>query len=445
VASRFLKSNWSLVVILLIWLLFFQVYRNYRNVDKVFSYDVSEYYIYLPAWFIYQDPDFTFINEIDNRPHIAERTNIYEVPNGNRLSKMSMGMSLMYSPFFGLGHLGAKLSERNANGYSRPYSFWITLSGLIYAWIGLLLLLKILNRYFDNHISNIVILGIGLGTNLAYYAMGQGAMSHATSFFLFSLTLFITLEWKRKFSIPYSVLLGLSCAMLVLVRPVNIFFCFLPLLIDLRSPDHFTHTIRKNPKAVIIAGLAFTSLLSVQLVYWFVRTGRLMYYSYQEEGFNFLHPHILEVLFSFRKGWIIYTPLIIFAFAGLFLRSKKTPGLYPAIPLIICIQLYVLSCWENWWYGGSFGFRPMIEYMVLLAFPLAEFTRFAWNKTRKISMMILVFLIGLNLFQAYQYDKNIIHYDSMSWKAYKAVFLKMKKPDNYESLLNPPPIINQKD
>lgn len=38
-----------------------------------------------------------------------------------------------------------------------------------------------------------------------------------------------------------------------------------------------------------------------------------MVYTYGDVSFDFLHPQISNVVFSFRKGLFVYTPMLFFA------------------------------------------------------------------------------------------------------------------------------------
>ena len=53
---------------------------------------------------------------------------------------------------------------------------------------------------------------------------------------------------------------------------------------------------------------------------WKWQTGSWVVYSYKDEGFDFMHPHFWEFLFSFQKGWLLWSPIIgiAFFFAALF-------------------------------------------------------------------------------------------------------------------------------
>ena len=103
--------------------------------------------------------------------------------------------------------------------------------------------------------------------------------------------------------------------------------------------------------------------------------------------------------------------------------------------------------WWCWWYGGSYGSRPMIDSYGLMAFPLAallENTLYRKLWLSAIITLLFSFLLYLNQFQLSQYCRCIIHWESMSKRAYWSVFLTDKVPDNYQQLLQPPNIENAK-
>ena len=79
-----------------------------------------------------------------------------------------MGMSILYAPFFGMAHVYAKASAYEADGYSMPYRFALVFSALFYVLVGLLFLRKTLKHFFDEGVTSLVLLAVGIGTNLFY-------------------------------------------------------------------------------------------------------------------------------------------------------------------------------------------------------------------------------------------------------------------------------------
>ncbi len=150
---------------------------------------------------------------------------------------------------------------------------------------------------------------------------------------------------------------------------------------------------------------------------------------------------IPQVLFSYRNGWLIYTPVMFFAIAGFFLLKKDLKKYLWLNVLTTVVLLYVFSCWWTWWFGGGHGYRPMIDLYGILAIPMAASFRkiFANGWFFKFLLIgILGFFIHLNLFQQSQYSKALLHWDAMTEEAYWSIFLQRKWPKNYGEKLDHP-------
>ena len=133
-----------------------------------------------------------------------------------------MGMSILYSPFFFVAHAFALATDYPEDGFSEPYKVFLLLSAIFYLFIGLDFLRKILRHYqFSDSIIAIVILLLGLGTNLLCYSSQSGPMSHVYSFCLFAIFIYYTIKWYERQSAKNTLLLGISFGMITLVRPSN--------------------------------------------------------------------------------------------------------------------------------------------------------------------------------------------------------------------------------
>jgi hypothetical protein len=193
----------------------------------------------------------------------------------------------------------------------------------------------------------------------------------------------------------------------------------------------------KNYRLILL--MAFLALLVwvPQFMYWKAATGHYLFFSYTGERFFWSDPKIWDVLFSFRKGWLIYTPIMVFSLIGLIMMLKRKEKLAWAILVTFLPYLYIVSCWWDWWFGGSFGYRTMIDLFPLLAIALAYFIAKAisFKKVlRIVTFSILFLLMGFNLFQTRQAQEALIHHDAMTWEAYKKIFLKLKPAIYYEDV-----------
>lgn len=409
----------------------------------VINNDVISYYSYLPAAFIYHDLTFQFTDSLpdDVKMKIWYLTD----EDGKRFQKMSLGTSMMYLPFFMVGHaMASVLDSYPANGYSLPYQLMLCLSSMFFAFWGLILLRKILLQYFGRTATTLTLIAIGLGTNLFYYTTVEAPMTHAYNFFLFILVLYYTIKWHNKPALKYAALIGLGVGMAGVIRPTNILVGLVPLLYgmyDKKSIQDKWDLIKGHLWHVGMLAVV-TFLCGVPLfLYWKYAMGTFLHYSYADEGFFFSNPKLYEGLFGFRKGWLVYTPLMTLSLVGWFFM-KDLPKLKFAIPIFFILNYYVILSWWCWWYGGSFGLRTMIDSYGLLAVPIAALLQRFWESRRAIGAYGAILLIAafttLNVFQMWQYRKTIIHWDSMSEKAYKAVFLSTTFPEDYQSLINPP-------
>lgn len=433
------KISILLIVIIAGW---YGIKVSKWQTNDIINHDAVSYWAYLPATFIYHDLSFNFTSYLPE--DFEGRIWTHSAENGNQVLKMTMGNSVLWTPFFLLAHGYAHISNYHADGYSLPYSISIFIAGLFYLAVGLIFLCKALKFYFSDLIISLVLILLVFGTNLLHYAVIEPGMSHLYSFCLFSIYLFITIKWNQNFSWSYSMLLGLLTGLIVLVRPSNIIVFLVPFLWGVTSFKNFKEKLQvliNNKYRIITAVLIAFVVFSLQMIYWKSITGKLFYYSYGDEGFFFLHPHIIDGLFSYRKGWLIYTPVMFFALFGFWYLWKQVPASFWSVLVFLIVNVYLVFSWWCWWYGGSFGARVMIESYAFLSLPLAAVIK-RISESRKVIrgawIIIFCMLVWINIFQMRQYRISLLHWDSMSKKAYWGIFLKGYFPDNYEEMLDPP-------
>lgn len=392
----------------------------------VINQDVTNYYCYLPAAFIHNDLSFRFVQE--NPTYYSYNAMYWVVPvkgkENSYVIKMSMGMSFMYMPFFLMAHGYTKyFTEYVPNGYTPPYEVFLVISSIFYVLIGLFYLRKLLLKFFKDGIVAIVLLLLMFATNLYYYCSTEPAMSHAYSFSLFAIFAYLSVKWIERRTWKTALVLGLIGGLIVLIRPVNILVFLWPILFDVKSFEDLRtrfNLIVKNWKHILLITLGGFVILFPQLLFWKINSGSWLYYSYNDEHFFFGNPQIIKGLFGYRKGWLLYTPIMLFAILGIVVSYFKDKRFFWSLAIYLPLHIYVIYSWWCWWYGGSFGSRPMIETYALLAFPLAVWIDWmSRNRSRIVAFSILaVGLTGLNLFQTIQYRYGSIHYHGMTKEAY---------------------------
>ena len=147
------------------------------------------------------------------------------------------------------------------------------------------------------------------------------------------------------------------------------------------------------------------------------------YSSNPAEGLNFLHPYILEVLFSFRKGWFIYTPIMLFAVIGFIALYKNSKIIFFALLVYTLLNFYIVSSWSCWWYAASYSSRALIPSYAFMSITLGFFIKSVLDKKIKFVLIPLFFiLIALNLFQTWQSSVGILDSARMTRPLYKSIF-----------------------
>ncbi len=398
-------------------------HKIWTKKNTVIYWDAISYYAYLPATFIYKDISLKFTKNYKGAHKFIFWPE--KIKNGNLCIKTTMGLSIIFSPFFFIAHLYALNSHFDAGGYSMPYRLALVIGSLVWFLLGLIVLRKLLLKFFSDFVTAFIILIIALGTNLYFYVIFKPVMPHQFNFVFFIFFISLTISWYEKATLLKSILLGAVLGLISLIRPTDaivvIFFIFYGITNFSTLKKRFSSFI-KNYKYIIAIIIMILIVWLPQIIYWKYISGKYLFFSYtNDEHFFWSNPHILKGILGYRKGWLLYTPVMLFSLLGyIFLREKLKNFILPLV-LIIPISLYIILSWWCWWYGGSFGMRPIIEYYAFLAFPLGALLD--WTiRQKKLKKIIIISFISIlsifNLFETSQYIHGAIHWDAMTKKAY---------------------------
>lgn len=418
--------------------------RSKSNERGVIHWDVISYYSYLPATFIYGDVTLGFLDDKDFNND--SKFWPVQLENGNRLIQTSMGLSILYSPFFFMAHVLSGILDYPQDGFNSTYQLFLVLSSLFWVMMGLLTLRRILLKFFTPLSTAITLLLVALGTNLFFYTVHEGPMSHGYNFAFITFFLWLVIRWYEEPTYRRSILLGLVYGMIVLIRPTNILAGILLAgwgianLDDLKKRPLF---LLKQYRHILLMMGMFLLPWIPQMAYWKVVSGSFIFNSYSTMGssFYFDSPHIFDVLFSFRKGWYLYTPVMLVATAGLFFLRSKCRGATFSISIYLVVQIYILASWWSWWNGGSFGLRSFVDLYGVLALPLAAIVETALERKRIVAWLsgaFLFLLLYMNQFQTWQYHKGYLHHSGMTREAYQLNFLRFHSDGNCWNMLSLP-------
>jgi len=395
--------------------------------------DAKGYYAYLPATFIYHDLNFGFFDEMEGKKYYIEGLyfDYRNQSNSQVINKYYCGTAIAISPFFLMAHLFSYVFNFDMDGYSILYPIFVNLASVFYLMVGLLFLNRILrNLDISDAKRAFTLFTIVFGTHLFYYTVGEPGMSHIYSFAFMSIFIYSAQQYFKTAANKYLFVLGLVLGMIVLIRPINGIVVFsLPFLAGNFETltEGFTNFFR-NKLYTLLSFLLFLSVVFIQLLIYKISTGSYLVYSYAEEGFNFFDPHIMDMLFSYRKGLFLYTPVLFVSLAGGYFIWKKSRFQLIALALFFLGQTYLFSCWWQWYYGGSFSSRVYIEYIPFFAIPLGFLLKGIKSKIQlRVLVSILLLLIAVCQFQTFQYRHLDIHWSEMNKEKYWDVFLKASK------------------
>ena len=357
----------ALILFIVVALTHRDSFRVYLKPHKVISFDMGGYYVYLPAFLIHQSTDFSFIDQHAKQSRKIALTN----KEGKEIvvNKYSLGPAILLTPFFILGHLEAYYWGVPRDGFSYTYLFWILTAVIFYSSLALFLLRAILLRYYNDVPVAATLIILGLGTNLLFYTVYEFLMSHAFSFFLFSLALFLAIKWLEQPKIRTMLALSFTAGMLAMTRLPNMIFFLTLAFWGVYSMQSFKNRLllfKTEWKALGIGLLFFALPFAPQLWYWKTVMGSYFMNGYTTSGENFIFsaPHIFEVLMGYRKGWLIYSPALILGFLGfisLFKRQKElfwACFIYCIINNLIEVYIYWIQFCANNSYSFSFLTRP---------------------------------------------------------------------------------------
>ncbi|HLK98772.1 MAG TPA: hypothetical protein VK364_13455, partial [Hymenobacter sp.] len=358
--------------------------------------------LYLPAIFVHHD-----LRELNFRDQLLKdygpTPDFYQAfrhpGSGNFVMKYPAGLALQELPFFLLAHLLAEPLGYPADGFSPPYQLAIKLASLLISVLSFWLVRRALLPRFGEWPTAFTLLIMLLGTNyITYSGAGHGGMTHCWLFAWYALLLLLTPAFYARPTLARSLGIGAIIGLMTLTRPTEILALVLVLLWGLALTkaawrDRLTFWQQYWP-LLLAATLAGGALLSIQPLYWHYASGDWVVYSYQEQGFNWLKPHLWDGIFSFRSGWLMYSPLLLTGLIGFGPLRRQQPEAFWAMLVFTVAFTYVTFAWNEWTYGGGLGSRAMIESYAVLAWPMAAALRWLLERPYWAALYGVVAVLG---------------------------------------------------
>ncbi len=391
------------------------------------------YYAHLPAFFIHHDGD-NYQKTIDASQEVwpDPRKTMPLTDIGRSCNKYPIGVAVLLLPFFLLGHSYALINGLPTGGFNAPYALSCQLGVIFYVLWGLYVLFGILRRYFSLSVTVLLTIALALATNLYYFTTYNNMMAHALLFALYCFILYAIHYFEdNPANYRRAAAIGLIAGLITLTRLSEVVVVLIPLLWGVYSWQTLRRRrdfLMQHWRALIVAAIVMAIVLFPQAAYYKFVSGHWWYYAYTGESFNFRHPRILDGLFSYTNGWLVYTPIMIFALLGIFQLRRFAPSALGPILVFLSLHIFITYSWWCWNYINGFGSRPMVETYPLMAFPLGAF--FSWLSVKRWKLLlpvtIVILFTSLNVFQTIQLYAGILWSENGNKAYYWAIFGSLK-------------------
>lgn len=358
--------------------------------------DAIEYYAYDRS--LYFDGDFDFANDYrgfyDRDPKtlakfkegFIDKTN----PAGNAINNGPAGSALLWSPFFLVGDLAARVmhaagSSILPDGYSDPYIRAVSYGAAIYAGLALLLTYLLARAITNAPAAFWASLAIWLATPALFYSHLAPTYAHATSWFAASAFLTVWFRTRERRGWRGWVALGLLGGLVAMVREQDAVFLAVPavdealrLLPSLQRPDGaWRRDVARTLGYGVLMGACALVAFTPQLIVYKVLNGEFRPSTEVSDKLLWHAPNALRVLFDPQHGMFLWAPILAVAFVGLGLLIARDYRLGLSLATGFLLTWYLNGAFQTWSTAGSFGARRFIVCGPIFAVGLAEvFRRF---------------------------------------------------------------------
>lgn len=398
---------------------------------RLYASDEVEYFAWLRSLTFDRDADFE--NEyqhfydagVSHSPDFHETFLERTTESGRRLNYTPIGAAVLWSPFYAIGHLVARVSGAPADGFSHPYIAAVTYGSACYGFLAVLFSALIARRVVGNGV--VASMCVAIGSPLIFYTYVAPGFGHATSAFAVSLFVWTWIRVRERWSLAGAVALGITGGLMALVREQDVFLTIGPAIdfvLDGLRPGarHPAKTVRWPILAGLAGAVAFGLTYAPQLLAYQALNGHPGPTETAARKMTWTSPHGLSVLFDPEHGLFAWTPLALFCVAGLTLLAWRGAGGPDSADrvsnrdarrigwlalLMIVLQAYTSGSVESWTVSGSFGQRRFVAITPLLVLGLAAWfshVRTAWPRR---ALALIVFLcIWWNLGLMAQFGLN---------------------------------------
>lgn len=356
--------------------------------------DAIEYYVYDRSLYFDRDLDFTndYQGFYDRNPDGLEKFKEGFIdkrnPHGKAINNGPCGSAILWAPFFVLGDLAARAlhglgANIQADGYSLPYIWSVSIGAAIYAGIALVLTYLLARRLTGRVAAFWASLVIWLGTPALFYSHLAPTYAHATSWF--AVAAFLTLWHRTRDRRTWAAwaALGALGGLVAMIREQDAVFLLVPavdealrLLPGVRAISHaWARDLARTVGGGLLMGATAILAFVPQLIVYKRLNGNFRPSPEVSDKLLWHAPNALRVLFDPAHGLFFWTPALLVASFGICLVIRREPRLGISLATGFLLTLYLNGSFQTWTTAGAFGARRFIVCSPIFAVGLAAVFR----------------------------------------------------------------------
>jgi hypothetical protein len=379
-------------------------------------------------------PDYNAANASFRDGRLDENGNpkpLFRTATNHLDNHFTVGPAILWAPFLIAAHAGVLVarafgSNVAADGFSAPYRFAMALGTAIYAFLGLILAMRLAAKYVGERWAFLATVGVWWASSLPVYMYFNPSWSHAHSAFMVALFLWYWHETREtRSTTQWIVLAAIAGLMLNVYYPNAMVLAVLAVetvpqyFAALRRTQSRERGIRPSVLHLVTNHVLFAVVMIACLLPTFV-SRYVIYGSPFESGYGSLKdwawrsPYFIAVLFSSEHGLLVWTPVIVLACIGVVIFALREPRVGGAILAAMLAFYLFIACYPDWAGISSYGNRFFVSLTPIFIIGLGVFfARVAqFFSSQRVAMATLgtaaALLVAWNLAFIFQWGTHLV-------------------------------------
>jgi len=310
---------------------------------------------------------------------------IFRTATGHLDNHFTVGPAILWMPFLLIAHGGVLIArvfgaQVAADGFSAPYRIAMSFGTALYGFLGVLCGIRIARQYVDERWATLAGVSVWWASSLPVYMYFNPSWSHAHSAFSVGLFLWYWHETRLERSFRQWIILAAIAGLMLNVYYANAMV--LAVLVVEAIRQYRAAPVQRarsaSPSQLFLRHVMFAGVVAVCLLPTLI-TRAIIYGDPLETGYiplgqwAWASPYFLQVLFSANHGLLVWTPLLIFSVAGLFVFWGREPAVGSAFVAALLAFYLLIACYPDWAGISSYGNRFFVSLTALFIVGLAVF------------------------------------------------------------------------